>query len=71
MLLSSFLQNCDEDGEFSSSEGSTVDGLPPGEGGDSVDFEFEESMDPDGCFPDCKCSSSSSVFNQFYLLLYM
>ncbi|XP_024919317.1 sodium channel, voltage-gated, type I-like, alpha isoform X2 [Cynoglossus semilaevis] len=45
--------NCDEDGEFSSSEGSTVDGLPPGEGGDSVDFEFEESMDPDGCFPDC------------------
>uniref|UniRef100_A0A3Q1APS0 Sodium channel protein n=1 Tax=Amphiprion ocellaris TaxID=80972 RepID=A0A3Q1APS0_AMPOC len=36
---------------FSSSEGSTVDGLPAGEGGDSLDFELEEAMDPDACFP--------------------
>uniref|UniRef100_A0A665VDI1 Sodium channel protein n=1 Tax=Echeneis naucrates TaxID=173247 RepID=A0A665VDI1_ECHNA len=35
----------------SSSEGSTVDGLPPGEG-ESIDIELEESMDPDACFPD-------------------
>uniref|UniRef100_A0A672IP04 Sodium channel protein n=1 Tax=Salarias fasciatus TaxID=181472 RepID=A0A672IP04_SALFA len=37
--------------DFSSSEGSTVDGLPFGEGVDSVDFELEETMDPDPCFP--------------------
>ncbi|XP_071329963.1 sodium channel, voltage-gated, type I-like, alpha isoform X1 [Trachinotus anak] len=41
----------DDDGQFSSSEGSTVD-IPGGEGGESVDFELEESMDPDACFPD-------------------
>uniref|UniRef100_A0A3Q1H571 Sodium channel protein n=1 Tax=Acanthochromis polyacanthus TaxID=80966 RepID=A0A3Q1H571_9TELE len=35
---------------FSSSEGSTVVGLPAGEG-DSLDFELEEAMDPDACFP--------------------
>uniref|UniRef100_A0A672IVV1 Sodium channel protein n=1 Tax=Salarias fasciatus TaxID=181472 RepID=A0A672IVV1_SALFA len=39
------------DEDFSSSEGSTVDGLPFGEGVDSVDFELEETMDPDPCFP--------------------
>uniref|UniRef100_A0A8D0D3F0 Sodium channel protein n=1 Tax=Sander lucioperca TaxID=283035 RepID=A0A8D0D3F0_SANLU len=36
----------------SSSEGSTIDGVPGGEGRDSVDFELEESMEPDACFPD-------------------
>ncbi|XP_054871205.1 sodium channel, voltage-gated, type I-like, alpha isoform X3 [Amphiprion ocellaris] len=41
----------EDDGQFSSSEGSTVDGLPAGEGGDSLDFELEEAMDPDACFP--------------------
>ncbi|XP_055360961.1 sodium channel, voltage-gated, type I-like, alpha [Betta splendens] len=40
----------DDDG-LSSSEGSTVDVMGPGEGGESVDFEFEEYMDPDACFP--------------------
>uniref|UniRef100_A0A665VDX4 Sodium channel protein n=1 Tax=Echeneis naucrates TaxID=173247 RepID=A0A665VDX4_ECHNA len=40
-----------DDGQDSSSEGSTVDGLPPGEG-ESIDIELEESMDPDACFPD-------------------
>uniref|UniRef100_A0A665VD47 Sodium channel protein n=1 Tax=Echeneis naucrates TaxID=173247 RepID=A0A665VD47_ECHNA len=45
---SSDLAGCHAD---SSSEGSTVDGLPPGEG-ESIDIELEESMDPDACFPD-------------------
>lgn len=43
-------QNVDDDGQESSSEGSTVDDMP-GEGGESADFELEESMDPDACFP--------------------
>ncbi|XP_071394230.1 sodium channel, voltage-gated, type I-like, alpha [Centroberyx affinis] len=42
----------DDDGQFSSSEGSTVDIRAPGEGGESMDFELEESMDPDACFTD-------------------
>ncbi|XP_038576385.1 sodium channel, voltage-gated, type I-like, alpha [Micropterus salmoides] len=42
----------DDDDQFSSSEGSTVDGMAGGEGGQSVDFELEECMDPDACFPD-------------------
>ncbi|XP_006788584.1 sodium channel, voltage-gated, type I-like, alpha [Neolamprologus brichardi] len=41
----------DDDGQFSSSEGSTVDGLPAGEGAISVDFELEDTMEPDPCFP--------------------
>ncbi|XP_027146613.1 sodium channel, voltage-gated, type I-like, alpha [Larimichthys crocea] len=41
----------DDDDQYSSSEGSTVDGLPAGEGGESIDFELEESMEPDACFP--------------------
>uniref|UniRef100_A0A3Q3QWW3 Sodium channel protein n=1 Tax=Monopterus albus TaxID=43700 RepID=A0A3Q3QWW3_MONAL len=42
----------DDDGQLSSSEGSTVDCMPAGEGGESVNFELEESMDPGACFPD-------------------
>lgn len=45
-------QIVDDDGQFSSSEGSTVDGVLGGDGGESVDFELEESMEPDACFPD-------------------
>uniref|UniRef100_A0A8D0D7N2 Sodium channel protein n=1 Tax=Sander lucioperca TaxID=283035 RepID=A0A8D0D7N2_SANLU len=41
-----------DDDQSSSSEGSTIDGVPGGEGRDSVDFELEESMEPDACFPD-------------------
>uniref|UniRef100_A0A669CES1 Sodium channel protein n=1 Tax=Oreochromis niloticus TaxID=8128 RepID=A0A669CES1_ORENI len=41
----------DDDGQSSSSEGSTVDGVPAGEGAISVDFELEDTMDPDPCFP--------------------
>ncbi|XP_067115667.1 sodium channel, voltage-gated, type I-like, alpha [Osmerus mordax] len=40
------------DSQPSSSEGSTVDIPRLGEGGDSVDMEPEESLDPEGCFPD-------------------
>ncbi|KAM6955511.1 sodium channel, voltage-gated, type I-like, alpha [Lycodopsis pacificus] len=42
----------DDDGQFSSSEGSTIDCGPGGEGGESVDFELDEAMEPDACFPD-------------------
>ncbi|XP_048835107.1 sodium channel, voltage-gated, type I like, alpha b isoform X5 [Brienomyrus brachyistius] len=35
---------------LSSSEGSTVDIRPPGEGGESVEMELEESLDPEPCF---------------------
>ncbi|XP_018584037.1 sodium channel protein type 2 subunit alpha-like isoform X4 [Scleropages formosus] len=38
------------DPQLSSSEGSTVDIRPPGEGGESVEMEPEESMDPEACF---------------------
>ncbi|XP_046903387.1 sodium channel, voltage-gated, type I-like, alpha [Hypomesus transpacificus] len=38
--------------EPSSSEGSTVDIRPLGEGGESLDMEPESSLDPEGCFPD-------------------
>ncbi|KAM7407501.1 hypothetical protein PAMA_003295 [Pampus argenteus] len=41
----------DDDDQFSSSEGSTVDFGDGREGGDSIDVEPEESMDPDACFP--------------------
>ncbi|XP_045560454.1 sodium channel, voltage-gated, type I-like, alpha isoform X1 [Salmo salar] len=41
-----------EDHPLSSSEGSTVDIRPPGEGVGSVDMEPEESMEPEGCFTD-------------------
>ncbi|XP_036400939.1 sodium channel, voltage-gated, type I-like, alpha isoform X2 [Megalops cyprinoides] len=38
------------DPQLSSSEGSTVDIRPPGEGGESVELEPEESLDPEACF---------------------
>ncbi|XP_076026026.1 sodium channel, voltage-gated, type I-like, alpha isoform X1 [Genypterus blacodes] len=40
----------DDDDLYSSSEGSTIDIRVPREGGESLDFELEESMDPDACF---------------------
>ncbi|KAM9820031.1 LOW QUALITY PROTEIN: sodium channel protein type 2 subunit alpha-like [Neosynchiropus ocellatus] len=36
--------------QFSSSEGSTVDIRPPGDGVDSIELEPEESLDPEACF---------------------
>lgn len=44
-------QIIDDDGQLSSSEGSTVNGMPGGDG-DSSDFELEECMEPDACYPD-------------------
>ncbi|CAG5865560.1 unnamed protein product [Menidia menidia] len=41
----------DDDDQFSSSEGSTVDGLPAGERAESLDFDLQEAMEPDACFP--------------------
>ncbi|XP_069388610.1 sodium channel, voltage-gated, type I-like, alpha [Paralichthys olivaceus] len=41
----------EDDGQLSTSEGSTVDGLGAGEG-ESLDFELEEFIDPDACFPE-------------------
>ncbi|XP_042350013.1 sodium channel, voltage-gated, type I-like, alpha [Plectropomus leopardus] len=42
----------DDDGQTSSSEGSTIDDLPGREGAESLDFKLEEHMEPDACFPD-------------------
>lgn len=39
---------------LSSSEGSTVDIRPPGDGVDSVELEPEESLDPEACFTEGK-----------------
>lgn len=46
------LQMMEDDDQFSSSEGSTVNCPLGGERGESVDFELEESLEPDACFPD-------------------
>lgn len=45
------LQTMDDDDQFSSSEGSTVKGLPCRDGAESLDFDLEESVEPDACFP--------------------
>ncbi|KAK5861223.1 hypothetical protein PBY51_022637 [Eleginops maclovinus] len=54
--LSSDIVGCpvivEDDDQVSSSEGSTIDGLPGGEGIDSVNFELEEFIEPDACFTD-------------------
>lgn len=42
----------DDDGQFSSSEGSTVEGPPSGEGCESIDLDLEESVEPSACFPE-------------------
>lgn len=48
---SSIMQKLDvEPQPLSSSEGSTVDIRPPGDGVDSVELEPEESLDPEACF---------------------
>lgn len=45
------MQKLDEEPRHpSSSEGSTVDICPPGDGVDSVEMEPEESLDPEACF---------------------
>uniref|UniRef100_A0A674P1U3 Sodium channel protein n=1 Tax=Takifugu rubripes TaxID=31033 RepID=A0A674P1U3_TAKRU len=42
----------EDDDEYSSSEGSTVDCPLDGERGESVDFELDKAMEPDACFFD-------------------
>ncbi|XP_062420993.1 sodium channel, voltage-gated, type I-like, alpha [Pungitius pungitius] len=42
----------EDDGQLSSSEGSTIDFDQGEEGGESVEFELDNSMVPDACFPD-------------------
>uniref|UniRef100_A0A8C2G6Z8 Sodium channel protein n=1 Tax=Cyprinus carpio TaxID=7962 RepID=A0A8C2G6Z8_CYPCA len=42
--------NTEDFSSDSSSEGSTVDIRPPGEGAESVELEPEESLDPEACF---------------------
>nr|XP_020500601.1 sodium channel protein type 2 subunit alpha-like [Labrus bergylta] len=46
---------------LSSSEGSTVDIRPPGDGVDSVELEPEESLDPEACFTEGCVSRSSAA----------
>lgn len=51
LFASPFTQKLDvEPHNPSSSEGSTVDIRPPGDGVDSVELEAEESLDPEACF---------------------
>ncbi|XP_066542488.1 sodium channel, voltage-gated, type I-like, alpha isoform X2 [Hoplias malabaricus] len=55
--FSSYSSDMEEDKDklsdtMSSSEGSTVDIRAPREGGQTLDFELEESMDPEACFTD-------------------
>uniref|UniRef100_A0A8C8CWJ1 Sodium channel protein n=1 Tax=Oncorhynchus tshawytscha TaxID=74940 RepID=A0A8C8CWJ1_ONCTS len=52
ILVHSLKSSDDLDHPLSSSEGSTVDIRPPGEGEGSVGMEPEESMEPEGCFTD-------------------
>uniref|UniRef100_A0A7N6C4Q0 Sodium channel protein n=1 Tax=Anabas testudineus TaxID=64144 RepID=A0A7N6C4Q0_ANATE len=47
---SSDVEGSKEPQPLSSSEGSTVDIRPPGDGVDSVELEPEESLDPEACF---------------------
>uniref|UniRef100_A0A8C6L9K8 Sodium channel protein n=1 Tax=Nothobranchius furzeri TaxID=105023 RepID=A0A8C6L9K8_NOTFU len=58
---------------LSSSEGSTVDIRPPGDGAESVELEPEESLDPEACFtegencPGWQCCDSVSQTLLFLL----
>lgn len=59
--------------ELSSSDGSTVDIRQMRERGESLDFELEESMDPEACFPDgeqvvdCQNYQSDSVARYYFI----
>ncbi|KAL2081442.1 hypothetical protein ACEWY4_023295 [Coilia grayii] len=63
-----------DDGQFSSSEGSTVDIRI--NGGDSMDFELEESMDPEPCFtagcvqrfPCCRVDVEKGIWKSWWTL---
>ncbi|XP_039870840.1 sodium channel protein type 2 subunit alpha-like isoform X2 [Simochromis diagramma] len=61
---------------LSSSEGSTVDIRPPGDGVDSVELEPEESLDPEACFTEgcvrrfqcCQISEEGDKFKSWWTL---
>ncbi|XP_061128602.1 sodium channel protein type 2 subunit alpha-like [Syngnathus typhle] len=61
---------------LSSSEGSTVDICPPGDGVDSVELEPEESMDPEACFTEgcvsrfqcCQVNEEADRFKSWWTL---
>uniref|UniRef100_A0A3Q3LVF0 Sodium channel protein n=1 Tax=Labrus bergylta TaxID=56723 RepID=A0A3Q3LVF0_9LABR len=58
---SSDVEGSKEPQHLSSSEGSTVDIRPPGDGVDSVELEPEESLDPEACFTEGCVSRSSAA----------
>ncbi|XP_024149996.1 sodium channel, voltage-gated, type I like, alpha b isoform X1 [Oryzias melastigma] len=61
---------------LSSSEGSTVDIRPPGDGVDSVELEPEESLDPEACFTEgcvsrfqcCQVDEEGNHFKSWWTL---
>uniref|UniRef100_A0A8C4E7L4 Sodium channel protein n=1 Tax=Dicentrarchus labrax TaxID=13489 RepID=A0A8C4E7L4_DICLA len=61
---------------LSSSEGSTVDIRPPGDGVDSVELEPEESLDPEACFTEgcvsrfqcCQINEEGAKFKSWWTL---
>uniref|UniRef100_A0A3Q3IHV6 Sodium channel protein n=1 Tax=Monopterus albus TaxID=43700 RepID=A0A3Q3IHV6_MONAL len=61
---------------LSSSEGSTVDIRPPGDGVDSVELEPEESLDPEACFTEgcvqrfqcCQINEESGKYKSWWTL---
>ncbi|XP_061538665.1 sodium channel, voltage-gated, type I like, alpha b [Phycodurus eques] len=61
---------------LSSSEGSTVDIRPPGDGVDSVELEPEESLEPEACFTDgcisrfqcCEVNEEAPRFKSWWTL---
>ncbi|KAM9328814.1 sodium channel protein type 2 subunit alpha-like isoform 5-T5 [Pholidichthys leucotaenia] len=61
---------------LSSSEGSTVDIRPPGDGVDSVELEPEESLDPEACFTEgcvsrfqfCQINEEGSKYKSWWTL---
>ncbi|GLD64802.1 sodium channel protein type 2 subunit alpha-like isoform X1, partial [Lates japonicus] len=61
---------------LSSSEGSTVDIRPPGDGVDSVELEPEESLDPEACFTEgcvrrfqcCQVNEEGSNYKSWWTL---
>uniref|UniRef100_A0A8C4E7Y9 Sodium channel protein n=1 Tax=Dicentrarchus labrax TaxID=13489 RepID=A0A8C4E7Y9_DICLA len=74
---SSSMQKLDaEPQRLSSSEGSTVDIRPPGDGVDSVELEPEESLDPEACFTEgcvsrfqcCQINEEGAKFKSWWTL---
>ncbi|XP_077461037.1 sodium channel protein type 2 subunit alpha-like isoform X2 [Stigmatopora argus] len=62
--------------KLSSSEGSTVDIRPPGDGVDSEELELGESLDPEACFTEgcvsrfqcCQVNEEESIFKSWWSL---